>query len=138
MAVDAEARQAELRELSEQDGPAFKLKNDPRVTTCGKYLRKTCIDELPQLFNVLIGQMSLVGPRPLPVHESTACTVWQRKRLEVLPGITCIWQVHGGRETKFEEWMRMDMEYLRRRSFSYDLQLIFETALVALLHRGSV
>ena len=138
MSADAEQQKDSLRHKSEQDGPAFKLKNDPRVTTVGRYLRKTCIDELPQLFNVLAGQMSMVGPRPLPVDESTACRVWQRKRLEVLPGITCIWQVHGGRDTKFDEWMRMDMEYLRRRSFSYDLQLIVETAMVAVMHRGSV
>jgi len=138
MSADAEQQKDALRHKSEQDGPAFKLKNDPRVTTVGRYLRKTCIDELPQLFNVFVGQMSMVGPRPLPVNESTACRVWQRKRLEVLPGITCIWQVHGGRDTKFDEWMRMDMEYLRRRSFSYDLQLIVETAMVAVMHRGSV
>lgn len=138
MSNDAEALKDSLRHRSEQDGPAFKLANDPRVTKIGKYLRKTCIDELPQLFNVLAGQMSMVGPRPLPVGESVNCRIWQRKRLEVLPGITCIWQVHGGRNTKFDEWMRMDMEYLRRRSFSYDLKLIFETAFVAVMHKGSV
>jgi len=91
MVIDAEAKQDELREQSEQDGPAFKLKDDPRVTKVGKYLRKSCIDELPQLFNVLVGQMSLVGPRPLPVGESEQCNAWQRQRLSVLPGCTCIW-----------------------------------------------
>ena len=138
MVPDAEAKQDALRTQSEQDGPAFKLTNDPRVTTVGKYLRKSCVDELPQLYNVLIGEMSLVGPRPLPVRESKQCTSWQRQRLSVLPGLTCIWQAHGGRDIKFSEWMRMDMEYIRKRSLFYDLKLIFETAFIALLHRGSV
>lgn len=138
MNINAEAEQDALRTQSEQDGPAFKLKNDPRVTFVGRYLRKSCIDELPQLYNVLIGEMSLVGPRPLPVRESQQCTSWQRQRLSVLPGLTCIWQAHGGRDIKFSEWMRMDMEYIRKRSLFYDLRLICETAFLALLHRGSV
>lgn len=138
MIVDAEAKQAELRGLSEQDGPAFKLKNDPRITKVGKYLRKSCIDELPQLWNILIGDMSLVGPRPLPVGESYGCKVWERARLTVLPGLTCIWQARGGRDVKFEEWMRMDLEYINKRSFLFDLRLIIETAFIALLHKGSV
>ena len=138
MVPDAEAKQDALRTQSEQDGPAFKLTNDPRVTGVGHYLRKSCVDELPQLYNVLIGEMSLVGPRPLPVHESQQCTPWQRQRLSVLPGLTCIWQAHGGRDIKFSEWMRMDMEYIRKRSLFYDLKLICETAFIALLHKGSV
>ena len=138
MVPDAEAKQDALRTQSEQDGPAFKLKNDPRVTGVGRYLRKSCVDELPQLYNVLIGEMSLVGPRPLPVRESQQCTSWQRQRLSVLPGLTCIWQAHGGRDIKFSEWMRMDMEYIRKRSLFYDIKLICETAFIALLHRGSV
>ncbi len=138
MCTDAESKQQFLLDESEQGGPAFKLKDDPRITTIGRYLRKSCIDELPQLINVLRGEMSLVGPRPLPVHESQACTVWQRNRLKVLPGLTCIWQVEGGREVDFDDWMRMDLEYLRKRSLWFDLKLIFKTAFVALLHRGSV
>lgn len=138
MDANAEEKQADLRERSEQDGPAFKLANDPRVTTVGKYLRKSCVDELPQLFNVLIGQMSLVGPRPLPIVESYACQAWQRARLTVLPGLTCIWQVRGGRDVRFSQWMRMDLEYIQRRGFWFDLKLIMETAFIALLHRGSV
>lgn len=138
MVVDAEQLQEKLRDRSEQDGPAFKLKDDPRVTGVGRYLRKSCVDELPQLINVLLGQMSLVGPRPLPVSESLACTAWQRVRLTVLPGLTCTWQVHGGRDVKFSEWMQMDLDYIKNQSFLGDLRLIFETAVIALLHRGSV
>ena len=138
MCNDAESLKSALRHQSEQDGPAFKLAEDPRLTTVGKYLRKSCVDELPQLLNVLKGDMSLVGPRPLPVDESIECQVWQRRRLQVLPGITCIWQVQGDRTTKFSDWMRMDMEYLRKRSFLFDLKLIVKTVLAVVLHRGSV
>ena len=138
MVVNAEELQNGLRDKSEQDGPAFKLTDDPRVTAVGKYLRKSCIDELPQLWNVLKGDMSLVGPRPLPLHESLACTAWQRNRLTVLPGLTCTWQVYGGRDVKFAQWMQMDLDYINRRSFFFDLRLIFDTAFVALMHRGSV
>ncbi|MEM7455858.1 MAG: sugar transferase [Planctomycetota bacterium] len=138
MNVDAETQQHKFRDVNEQDGPAFKLANDPRVTTVGRYMRKSCIDELPQLFNVLRGEMSIVGPRPLPVEESNNCSRWQRQRLRVLPGLTCIWQVNGGRNVKFDDWMRMDMRYLKRRGFLFDCKLIMKTAVVALMHRGSV
>jgi len=138
MCADAESQKANLREFSEQDGPAFKLKNDPRITKVGKYLRKSCIDELPQLYNVLTGSMSLVGPRPLPVDESMSCLPWQRQRLTVLPGLTCTWQARGGRDIKFAEWMRMDIEYINQRGFWFDLKLIGETAVVAVMHKGSV
>ena len=137
MVTDAEAKQVELRALSEQDGPAFKLKDDPRITKIGKYLRKSCIDELPQLVNVLTGEMSLVGPRPLPVHESLECKAWQRARLTVLPGLTCTWQAYAARDTKFADWMRMDLEYIENRSFWNDVKLIFDTAFIAILHKGS-
>ena len=138
MVVDAEEKQASLRDVSEQDGPAFKLKDDPRVTAVGAILRKSCVDELPQLVNVLVGQMSLVGPRPLPVAESVECAAWQRMRLPVLPGLTCTWQARGGRNVSFDQWMRMDLEYIRNRGFLTDLRLIIETAFIALLQRGSV
>ena len=138
MVVNAEELQNGLRDKSEQDGPAFKLTDDPRVTKVGKYLRKSCIDELPQLWNVLKGDMSLVGPRPLPLQESLACTAWQRTRLTVLPGLTCTWQAYGGRDVKFAQWMQMDLDYINRRSFFFDLRLIFDTACIALMHRGSV
>lgn len=136
MRADADQMQAMLRSRSEQDGPAFKMTNDPRTTWIGRLLRKTSLDELPQLWNVLIGDMSLVGPRPLPVAESVQCSPWQRRRLCVLPGLTCVWQVRGRSTVSFEEWMRMDLEYLRYRSFVFDVGLMLKTIPSLLLQRG--
>ena len=137
MVVDAEARQASLHVLNEQDGPAFKIKDDPRVTRIGKILRKTSLDELPQLFNVLKGEMTLVGPRPLPVKESDQCHRWHRRRLDVTPGVTCVWQVAGRSEVFFDQWMRMDLAYIRRRSLWVDIKLIVLTIPAVLLRRGA-
>ena len=137
MVVDAERRQTELRHQSEQDGPAFKMANDPRVTRLGRFLRKTSLDELPQLWNVLKGDMSLVGPRPLPCGESSACSGWQRRRLDVTPGITCIWQVKGRSSVSFLEWMRMDVSYVRTRRLVRDLHLLLLTIPAVLLRRGA-
>jgi lipopolysaccharide/colanic/teichoic acid biosynthesis glycosyltransferase len=137
MRVGAEAEQAELRAASEQDGPAFKLTDDPRVTPVGRFLRRTSIDELPQLWNVLRGEMSLVGPRPLPCEESRACERWQRRRLDVTPGITCIWQVRGRSRVTFTEWIRMDLEYVERRSLLTDLKLLAATIPAVLSRRGA-
>jgi lipopolysaccharide/colanic/teichoic acid biosynthesis glycosyltransferase len=137
MCVDAEAKQAELAKLSEQDGPAFKLKNDPRITSIGKFLRKTSIDELPQLLNVLKGDMTLVGPRPLPITESAACEGWHRRRLDVTPGLTCIWQVKGRSQVSFSEWVRMDVAYIRRRTLLNDIRIILQTIPAVLLRRGA-
>jgi lipopolysaccharide/colanic/teichoic acid biosynthesis glycosyltransferase len=137
MVVNAEARKAELRKLSEQDGPAFKLRNDPRVTRIGRVLRQTSLDELPQLWNVLKGDMSLVGPRPLPCDEASACEPWQQKRSDITPGITCIWQVKGRSRVTFEEWIRMDLKYARRRKFLNDLTILFQTIPAVLRRRGA-
>jgi lipopolysaccharide/colanic/teichoic acid biosynthesis glycosyltransferase len=137
MVVDAEALKAKLKAQNEQDGPAFKIKDDPRVTKVGKFLRKTSIDELPQLWNVLIGDMTLVGPRPLPVNESDACEGWQRRRLDVTPGLTCIWQVKGRSRVSFAEWVRMDVAYIRRRTFWHDVTILAQTIPAVLLRRGA-
>ena len=136
MIYDAEARKADLMALNEQDGPAFKIRHDPRVTVLGRFLRKTSIDELPQLWNVLRGDMSLVGPRPLPCSESDACTGWHRRRLDVTPGLTCIWQVEGRSHVSFDDWVRMDIRYMRVGSVLRDLTLMLRTLPAMLLRRG--
>ena len=129
MRAGAESEQSKLRVHNEQDGPAFKLVDDPRVTPIGALLRKTCIDELPQLWNVLRGEMSLVGPRPLPCDESAQCSPWQSRRLLVKPGLTCYWQTYRSNEIPFADWMRMDLKYAHRMSLRTDLQLVGATVL---------
>ena len=142
MVVDAEdvMRRTNLRASSEQDGAAFKLRNDPRVTRVGAILRATSLDELPQLWNVFVGEMTLVGPRPLPTSESDACLPWQRRRLDVTPGLTCIWQVHGRSRVRFDEWMRMDLRYVNnsRGAFglAHDVTLLAKTLPAVFLKRG--
>lgn len=136
MVVDAEAKKAQLRHRSEQDGPAFKIKHDPRITRVGRFLRESSLDELPQLFNVLKGEMSLVGPRPLPVEESNRCATWHRRRLDVTPGLTCIWQIKGRSNVSFAEWIRMDRSYIRALSIWQDIKLILLTVPSVLTRRG--
>jgi lipopolysaccharide/colanic/teichoic acid biosynthesis glycosyltransferase len=136
MRMGAERHQSALRDYSIQDGPAFKMHDDPRTTWIGRWLRRTSLDELPQLWNVLRGEMSLVGPRPLPTVESLQCEPWQRQRLSVLPGMTCIWQCWGRNTVTFEQWMRMDLQYVRQRSLAYDLQLLVSTGPSLVLARG--
>jgi lipopolysaccharide/colanic/teichoic acid biosynthesis glycosyltransferase len=136
MVVDAEARKSEVMALNEQDGPAFKIGKDPRVTAMGRWLRKTSLDELPQLWNVLRGDMSLVGPRPLPVAEADACHGWHRHRVDVTPGITCFWQVRTSPTVPFVDWMRMDTRYLRCRSLTGDLVLLLRTLPAVVLRRN--
>jgi lipopolysaccharide/colanic/teichoic acid biosynthesis glycosyltransferase len=136
MRLDADRMLAQLRQYSEQDGPAFKMSRDPRTTWIGRWLRKTSMDELPQLWNVLRGDMSLVGPRPLPIEESLKCSPWQRQRLAVLPGLTCTWQIVGRNTVPFDEWMRMDLQYVRRQSFLFDIELLLRTPTSLVLQRG--
>ena len=137
MCVDAERKKSELMALNEQDGPAFKLTNDPRVTRIGGFLRKTSLDELPQLFNVLRGEMSLVGPRPLPVKEQLAADRWHHRRLDVTPGLTCIWQVTGRSTVSFDRWVRMDVMYIQTRSFLHDLKILFLTVPAVMMRKGA-
>jgi exopolysaccharide biosynthesis polyprenyl glycosylphosphotransferase len=138
MVVGAEKLQRELEDLNEMDGPVFKIRNDPRITKIGRWLRKTSIDELPQLFNVLKGDMSLVGPRPLPVRDYSGFDQdWQRRRFSVLPGITCIWQINGRNEVSFGNWMKMDMEYIDNWSLSTDLKILLKTIPAVIKGRGA-
>lgn len=127
MVSNAEELLEELKEMNEMDGPVFKIKEDPRITKVGKFIRKTSIDELPQLLNVLKGDMSLVGPRPAIPHEVAEYNEYQIQRLLVKPGLTCIWQVSGRNTIGFDEWVEMDLEYIKTRSFLLDLKLIFKT-----------
>lgn len=137
MVVDAEERRKELAHLNELDGPAFKMGRDPRVTLVGRILRKTSIDEIPQLINVLRGEMSLVGPRP-PLPDEVSNYQWMfRRRLSVKPGITCVWQVSGRSNTTFEEWMRMDKQYVENWSLWLDLKILLKTVPAVLFCRGA-
>lgn len=137
MVVDAEERKKELAHLNERDGPAFKIENDPRITRIGRFIRKTSIDELPQLFNVLSGEMSLVGPRP-PLPDEVKKYEWLfRKRLSVKPGITCIWQISGRNNVSFDRWMQMDHEYVENWSLMLDLKILLKTVPAVLLSRGA-
>ena len=137
MVVDAEARKASLRDQNIMGGPVFKLRNDPRVTRLGQLLRTTSIDELPQLFNVLAGQMSLVGPRPLPRAEQESIYGWHRRRLSMKPGITGLWQVSGRNSIPFEQWMELDLEYVDNWSWRGDLRILLRTIVVLLQRRGA-
>jgi exopolysaccharide biosynthesis polyprenyl glycosylphosphotransferase len=128
MVADAEQKQAELEHLNEASGPVFKIKNDPRITGIGKFLRKTSIDELPQLINILRGEMSLVGPRPLPVRDFNGFDQdWHRRRFSVRPGITCLWQIRGRNEISFDKWMELDMKYIDHWSLSLDFKILIMT-----------
>ena len=121
---DAPEKRFDLEAQNELDGPAFKMTNDPRVTRVGRWIRKTSVDELPQLVNILLGQMSLVGPRPLPTYETAQLTQQQRQRLLVKPGLVCYWQVCGRSDIPFDEWMRMDYRYINEASVWTDLKIL--------------
>jgi len=135
MALDAARRQHEVP--NEKDGPIFKNRRDPRVTRFGRLLRKTSLDETPQLFHVLFGRMSLVGPRPLPVEEVARFEPWQRRRLAVMPGLTCLWQVSGRSEIGFDDWVRLDLWYVRHQGLWTDLKLLLSTPASVLGCRGA-
>jgi lipopolysaccharide/colanic/teichoic acid biosynthesis glycosyltransferase len=137
MVVNAEELKEALVDQNEVTGPVFKIKKDPRITRVGQILRKTSIDELPQLWNVLRGDMSLVGPRPLPVSEAEACLGWQRRCLDVTPGLTCTWQISGRCEVEFSDWVRMDIGYTQGCSLSRDIGILLRTVPAVLSQRGA-
>ena len=137
MRLGAEAERAALLTRNEMDGPVFKLARDPRVTRFGGLLRRTSLDELPQLINVLAGQMSLVGPRPLPLDETQGLTGGYRRRLSMRPGLTCLWQVSGRNDLSFKEWMALDLDYVDRWSLGLDLAILLRTLPAILSGRGA-
>jgi lipopolysaccharide/colanic/teichoic acid biosynthesis glycosyltransferase len=117
----------DLRDRNEMSGPVFKIKNDPRITRVGSLLRKTSIDELPQFINILRGDMSLVGPRPPLPNEVRQYDRWQRRKLSVKPGLTCLWQVNGRNQVDFEDWMKLDLEYIDHWSLWMDAKILLKT-----------
>ena len=139
MVPDADAKQAELEHLNERkDGAAFKIPNDPRVTKIGKILRKFSLDELPQLINVIKGEMSLVGPRPLTLRDYTKFKEdWQRRRFSVKPGITCLWQISGRDSIDFRTWMKLDNQYIDTWTLLLDLKILLKTIPVALFGKDA-
>jgi exopolysaccharide biosynthesis polyprenyl glycosylphosphotransferase len=137
MRAGAEQERAALEARNEMDGPVFKMRDDPRVTPLGRILRRASLDELPQLFNVLAGQMSIVGPRPLPVDETAALTGRHRRRLSIRPGLTCLWQVSGRSDLTFAEWMALDLEYVDRWTLWLDLAILLRTIPAIVSRRGA-
>jgi lipopolysaccharide/colanic/teichoic acid biosynthesis glycosyltransferase len=137
MVPNAEALKESLRNKNEANGPIFKIKSDPRVTKVGKFIRKTSIDELPQLLNVLKGEMSLVGPRPPLPDEVEQYTSFEWQRLFVTPGLTCYWQISGRSNISFEEWVKLDIKYIQERCILLDIKLILKTVTVFLGSRDA-
>jgi len=137
MVVNAEELKAKLMALNEQAGPVFKMRSDPRITAVGRFIRKFSIDELPQLVNVLRGDMTLVGPRPPVPHEVAQYEPWQWRRLSVPPGLTCLWQVSGRNEIGFQDWMYLDLQYIDHQNLGQDLNLLLRTVPAVMSGRGS-
>jgi exopolysaccharide biosynthesis polyprenyl glycosylphosphotransferase len=136
MVANAEALKVSLQGQNEQDGPVFKIRNDPRVTRTGRFLRKISFDELPQFYNVLRGEMSVVGPRPPIPSEVEQYKRWQKRKLTMKPGITCTWQVLGRNTIPFEKWVKLDLEYIDNWSFTRDIVLVLKTIKVILTGTG--
>jgi exopolysaccharide biosynthesis polyprenyl glycosylphosphotransferase len=137
MGIDAEAQKAALHALNEMDGPVFKVRFDPRITKVGAFLRRYSLDEIPQFWNVLMGDMSLVGPRPPVPEEVSHYEISERRRLSMRPGITCIWQVSGRNEIGFNQWVKLDLQYIDSWSLMLDLRIILQTIPAVLLARGA-
>lgn len=137
MYSDAEKKLEELTFLNEMDGPVFKMAQDPRVTRVGRFIRRYSIDELPQLINVLQGKMSIVGPRPPLLSEVAQYTPYQMQRLNVIPGLTCYWQISGRSDIRFEEWVALDLLYIRRQSLGVDMRIILGTVPAVLFSKGA-
>ena len=137
MAVDAEVQKQELKHLNEASGAAFKIKDDPRITGVGRFLRRSSLDEFPQLFNVLMGDMTIVGPRPQIPSEVADYSPAQARRLLVKPGLTCLWQVSGRSQLDFNEWMELDQEYVRQRGLRFDLWVLARTLPAVIERKGA-
>lgn len=137
MCVNAPEMHKDLLDKNELDGPAFKLKNDPRVTKVGHFIRKTSIDELPQLLNIIRGDMSIVGPRPLPTYETAQCNAYQNQRLLMKPGLTCYWQCSGRNDIPFDEWMELDLKYVHEANLWIDIKIILMTIGAVITGKGA-
>jgi len=137
MVQNAESLKSHLVSLNEATGPAFKIREDPRITAIGAFLRRSSLDEVPQLFNVVLGDMSVVGPRPQIPAEVELYEPWHRRRLDVKPGITCLWQISGRSHLSFEDWMRLDLDYIRQRSLRLDLMILLKTVPAVIARKGA-
>ena len=137
MVFGAEHKIKELMKYNYRTGPVFKMKDDPRITRVGSFIRNWSIDELPQFFNVLLGDMSMVGPRPPTIDEVPQYDRWHKRRLDIIPGITCIWQAYARQNKCFENWVRLDIEYARKYSLLMDMKILFKTIHTVLSRQGA-